>query len=371
MTTVFFGAAAILPAFLLTLLLTPLVLKISHYKNWYADKDHRTIHEGNIPRLGGVAMFASVMLMWGLFILLRTLVSQRFQFIDLLRYLPVLAGMVIIHGVGLLDDFANLRARWKLAGQIIAALIIIIPGYYIRSVHIPFAGMALDFGILGGQVLTLLWIVGVTNAVNLIDGMDGLSSGISAIASLALGISAWAMGSYSVGFMAFFLFGALLGFLIFNFPPARIFMGDSGSLFLGFTLSIIPILAFRGPNAPYALPIGATLMLIPIFDTLAAIIRRIRKRVPLQSPDKEHLHHKLLFFGLSNRRILLIIYALSALGGAAVLCWTYLGRGQGASIPIAIIFSLTWITVIGSFAVLDRMYKRRVGRRYYRGSQEV
>jgi UDP-GlcNAc:undecaprenyl-phosphate GlcNAc-1-phosphate transferase len=366
MTTVYFGAAAILPAFLLTFLLMPLVLKISHHKNWYSETDHRTIHNGDIPRLGGVAMFGSVMLMWALFIILRAAVSETFQIIDLWRYLPIIAGMVIIHGVGLLDDFTNLRARWKLAGQIAAALVIILSGYYIRSVHIPFAGINLELGAIGGQVLTLLWIVGITNAVNLIDGMDGLSSGISAIAALTLGISAWAVGSYSVGFMAFFLFGAIMGFLVFNFPPARIFMGDSGSLFLGFTLSIIPILAFRGGNAPFALPIGSTLMLIPIFDTLAAIMRRLRKRVPIHTPDKEHLHHKLLFFGLSTRRILLIIYALSALSGVAVLCWTYLGKGQAASLPTAIIFTLTWIIIIGSFAMLDRLYKRRMGHLYYR-----
>ena len=364
-TTVFFGAAAVIPAFLLTLVLTPLVLKIAHHKNWYDDPDHRKIHSEDIPRLGGVALFVSVMAMWGAFSLLRVSVSSHFHFIDLLRYLPFLAGMVIIHLVGLLDDFANLRARYKLIGQIIAGLFVVATNYYFHSVQLPFAANPLVLGPVGGRLFTLLWIVGITNAVNLIDGLDGLSGGVSALISLALALSAWSLGSFTAGFMAFFLFGALAGFLVYNLPPARIFMGDSGSLFLGFSLSIIPILAFRGPQAPFALPLGSTLLLLPIFDTLAAILRRIRRRIPLHFPDQEHLHHKLLYLGFSTRRILLAAYAATTLSGAAVLAWS-LAAGSRPLLPLAsVLLALAWLAVIGAFSLLDRRYKRRLGPRYY------
>jgi len=370
-TTVFFGAAAVIPAFLLTLLLTPLVLKIAHHKNWYDDPDHRKIHSEDIPRLGGVALFVSVMAMWGAFSLLRVSVSSHFHFIDLLRYLPFLAGMVIIHLVGLLDDFANLRARYKLIGQIIAGLFVVATSHYFHSVQLPFAANPLVLGPVGGRLFTLLWIVGITNAVNLIDGLDGLSGGVSALISLALALSAWSLGSYTAGFMAFFLFGALAGFLVYNLPPARIFMGDSGSLFLGFSLSIIPILAFRGPQAPFALPLGSTLLLLPIFDTLAAILRRIRRRIPLHFPDQEHLHHKLLYLGFSTRRILLAAYAATTLSGAAVLAWSLAAGSrpllpQLPQLPLAsALLTLAWLLVIGAFSLLDRRYKRRLGPRYY------
>jgi UDP-GlcNAc:undecaprenyl-phosphate GlcNAc-1-phosphate transferase len=200
---------------------------------------------------------------------------------------------------------------WKFILQVAAAAIITSGGFLIRSISLPYVG-SLNLG-LAAYPLTVVWLVGIANALNLIDGMDGLAGGIGAFAAAAMGTMALLQGSARGAVLAFALLGALLAFLIYNFPPARIFMGDSGSLFLGLTLAALPLAGGIPRSAAFgSLIVPVTLLTVPILDTATAIIRRLRHRRSIISPDKQHIHHKLLAMGLSERQILTVIYGMCA-----------------------------------------------------------
>ncbi len=344
------GAVGVLP-FVLNILLTPLLLKLAHHKNWYDDVDHRKINTGDIPRIGGVGIFLTTL------ITLLIVLGMHGR-VELLAGAPLVDGVVfvigllVIHLVGLLDDFANLRPLYKLYGQIVATLVVILAGYSFHTVYIPIFDVIVPLGF-GGHVLTFLWILGVTNAVNLIDGLDGLSATISAFGALFLGLGAVAVGNYFAAMCAFALFGSLAGFLVYNLPPAKLFMGDSGSMFLGYFLSILPLFAFSSANSEKALPFAMTLVLIPIFDTIGAIIRRKRKNAPFHAPDKEHLHHKLLNFGWSNRTILLVIALASVVLNLPAYLWL-----KTDSIFFAHVLLFFWLLGVGGFTVIHKIHHR-------------
>jgi UDP-GlcNAc:undecaprenyl-phosphate GlcNAc-1-phosphate transferase len=262
-----------------------------------------------IPRLGGVGIFTSFFvsiiilpLIWRLLV-----GTQAQQFIEL-RFLSIFFGFFIIYLLGLIDDFYNLKAIFKFAIQVFAASIVVFGGYVVPSFSIPYIG-TLDLWIFA-YPLTILWIVAITNAINLVDGMDGLGAGIAGFAALAMGVISLIQQEYAGAVMAFALFGSLIGFLRFNFPPAKIFMGDSGSLFIGFALAVLPLMGISHEGSLSTLLIPVTILLVPIIDTLAAIIRRVRKRKSIASPDQEHIHHKLLALGLGEKKILAVIYAV-------------------------------------------------------------
>lgn len=218
-------------------------------------------------------------------------------------------GLAIIHMVGLYDDFYNTKAVWKFLLQVAAAAIIAAGGFLVRRVTLPYVG-SVSLG-LAAYPLTVVWLVGIANAVNLIDGMDGLAGGIGAFAAAAMGTIAVLQGSARGAVLAFALLGALAAFLVFNFPPARIFMGDSGSLFLGLTLAALPLAGGIPRSSSFGtLIVPVTLLTVPILDTAAAIVRRARSRRSIISPDKQHIHHKLLAMGLSERQILSVVYGM-------------------------------------------------------------
>ena len=294
-------------AFGLNIILIPIILRLSHHFRWYDPPDKRKIHKGLIPRLGGTGMFLS----FAAAILLSPLLLSAFTgggaaFPASPRILYPLAGMFLIHLLGLIDDFYNLKAALKFFLQLLAASIVTAGGYTIRSFSMPYLG-TFPLGVLA-YPLTVLWIVGISNAINLIDGMDGLAGGICAFASLSIGIISLIQGEAVPAMLAFGLCGAILAFLCFNLPPAKIFMGDSGSLFLGFTLAVLPLMGISKASAFGTLIVPITLLAIPIIDTAAAIQRRIKNKRSIISPDKEHIHHKLLDIGLSERQILGMIY---------------------------------------------------------------
>jgi UDP-GlcNAc:undecaprenyl-phosphate GlcNAc-1-phosphate transferase len=236
------------------------------------------------------------------------LAEQQRGFFEL-KYLSILVGFAVIHWAGLIDDFRNMKALPKLLIQIMAGLFVTLGGFLIDSVSLPYIG-TIDLGFLAYPV-TIVWIVGIANAINLVDGMDGLAGGISAFAVLTMGLIAIIQGQVLTALLAFIVFGAVVGFLVYNFPPARIFMGDSGSLFLGFALAVIPLMKISKAASFSALIIPITLLTIPIIDTIAAIIRRLRQGRSIASPDKDHIHHKLLEMGLNERKILAFIYGFS------------------------------------------------------------
>jgi len=306
-------------ALLFALVLIPVIRRMADHFKWYDRPSTRKIHTGLIPRLGGPGMYLSFLAAALLApMLLRLIfggsVNVRYQ----LRFLTLFLGITLIHTVGLIDDFRNLKALFKFFIQLLAAGIVAFGGFLIRSLTLPYLG-TISLGVLAYPV-TILWIVAISNAINLIDGMDGLAGGISAFAALSMGIISLLQGAGLTSILCFALFGATVGFLVFNFPPAKIFMGDSGSLFLGFCLASIPLVGGISKASAFGtLLVPVTLLTIPILDTITSVIRRLRNRTPIIHPDKEHIHHKLLGMGLNQRQILGVLCGFSVyLGVVAV-----------------------------------------------------
>lgn len=295
----------VLSAFVIAYLSMPYVIRIA-FKLGAIDKpDQRKVHCEAMPRLGGLAIFLGFMiaaLLW----------SKGAG-----AFAGILAGSVVIFAVGMLDDMYQLSPWIKLTGQCLAALVAMYFGVIVHFVTNPFDGL-LALGYLSLPV-TFLWIIGITNAINLIDGLDGLAGGVSAIAAATMGIVALVQGQTAVAIMAFILVASIAGFLPYNFFPARTFMGDGGSNFLGFVLACLAIIGTAKSAALISLFVPIVILGIPIFDTFFAIIRRIHNRAPIFMPDKDHLHHRLMAMGMSHRRSVLIIYGISAFfGGIAV-----------------------------------------------------
>ncbi len=310
MLNIVLSITALISGLGVSILLIPVIIRLSHKYKWYDLPDKRKIHTGLIPRLGGAGIFLSFISA----VLITTLVfislKRTLPYFSIYRSLFIIIPFTLIHLVGLVDDFHNLKAFTKFILQIVAASIVTVGGFYIKTLTIPYIG-TFRLGFLSYPI-TVLWIVGLTNALNLVDGMDGLAGGISAFAALSLGIIMLIKGSISGMILSFALFGGIIGFLFYNFPPAKIFMGDSGSLFLGFSLSVIPLISTgNAVNGKGILLAATTLFLIPILDTAAAIFRRIKEKRPIYSPDRKHLHHRLLDLGLKERKILAIIYSFS------------------------------------------------------------
>jgi UDP-GlcNAc:undecaprenyl-phosphate GlcNAc-1-phosphate transferase len=291
----------------------PQIIRISRKNQWYDPVNSRKIHTANIPRTGGIGIFISIVASAALLVL--------FGIITPIKNLSfILAGIILMFLTGILDDFENLRARYKLTLQIIAALVAVAAGFHFSPFPLPFEITLQNRAILYG--VTLLWIVGITNAINLIDGIDGLAGGVSCIAALFGAILSLYRGHTATALFALAIAAAATGFLVFNQPPAKIFMGDSGSLILGYSLSVLPLIETGRENPTGELLITATLLVIPVFDTLSAIFRRIRLKKPIAKPDMDHLHHKLLKLGFSAKKILFIIYVFCIFSGITALLWT-------------------------------------------------
>ncbi|WP_417203547.1 glycosyltransferase family 4 protein [Acetoanaerobium sticklandii] len=300
---------AFLGAMLFSYVLTPYVIKLAHRIGAIdVPKDDRRVHSKPIPRLGGIAIFG------GFFIVSTLLIPPSREMMGFL-----LASVIMII-MGILDDTRGLGAKTKLLIQIACALIVFVFGVRIEFLTNPFdkeTGM-LYLGILA-LPLTVFWIVGITNTVNLIDGLDGLAAGISAISAITLSFIAYMSNDITSTILLVALAGGAIGFLPFNFNPAKIFMGDTGSLFLGFALSVISIEAAIKSAATLAVVVPILALGIPIFDTTFAIIRRANAGRPIMEADKGHLHHRLLSRGLSQKQTVIALYLMSCILGASAI----------------------------------------------------
>lgn len=307
--SIFASALILVSAFVIAYFSAPLVIRLAHRLGAIDQPDKRKVHQTAMPRMGGLAIFFAFMIC----VLLGVKVSGP--------YVGIVIGAVIIFIIGILDDIYQLSAWVKLAGQIIATAVAIYFGVVVHFVSNPFDGM-LQLGYLSIP-LTFLWIVGITNAINLIDGLDGLAAGVAGIAGLTMGIVALMQGQMETALIAFTLVAAIMGFLPYNFHPARTFMGDCGSNFLGFVLGCLAVTGVAKSTALISLVIPIVILGIPIFDTFFAIFRRIYKKAPIFMPDKDHLHHRLLKMGYSHQTTVLIIYAISGFFAltAIVLSW--------------------------------------------------
>lgn len=286
--------------------LTPHVKRFAIRAGALDTPDARKVHTEPIPRMGGLAIYAGF--------LLAVLASVH---INRELFGIVLGGTVVL-AVGIIDDLKPLPARTKLLGQIVAACVPILFGIRIEWLTNPFGGMIfLDYWAIP---LTVLWIVGLTNTVNLIDGLDGLAAGVSTIASVTIMLVAAQQNFWTVAILTAALAGSALGFLQHNFNPAKIFMGDTGSMFLGYTLAAVSALGTVKSAATIALVVPIVALGLPIMDTAFAIIRRFNSGKPIFKPDKGHLHHRLLAMGLSQKQVVLLMYVISAcLGVSAIL----------------------------------------------------
>ena len=300
-------------ALLVSFAATPLMIRLAkHMGAIDVPKDGRRVHKVPTPRLGGLAIF------------LGFLAGLLYMYEIDSRMVGVLTGAAIIVTLGFFDDIKPLPAKFKFLVQIIAAVIVIRSGVRIDHVSNPLHFMFPDneYIIFGNwsYPLTLLWIVGVTNAINLVDGLDGLAAGISIISAVTLFVAAQTTGQPFAAFLASILAASTLGFLPYNFNPAKIFMGDTGALFLGYMLSVISVMGVLKGAAALSILVPIFAIGLPIYDTLFAMIRRASNGKSMMEADKGHLHHKLLDAGMSQRQAVITLYSISAvLGFSAVV----------------------------------------------------
>lgn len=308
-------------AFIITFCSTPIAKRIA-FKIGAVDipKDNRRMHKKPIARLGGLAIVS------GFFIsLLFNIAGAAFDIKGIFepdrQFWGMLAGVAVIIGVGIIDDMKPLSAKIKFVFQLLAALIVVLTGTTIQVVTNPFSQIGMsELSPYVSYPLTVLWIVGITNAINLIDGLDGLAAGVSSISSLSLFFVSVIMVDLNTAIVTAALAGSALGFLPYNFNPARIFMGDTGATFLGFTLGVISIQGMLKSYAAIALAIPILVLGLPLFDTAFAIVRRLIQRKSIMEADRGHLHHRLIDMGLSHKQSVVVMYiASAALGLCAIV----------------------------------------------------
>ena len=331
---------AMFVAFLISFSATPAVIGFANkIKAIDVPKDERRVHKKPIPLIGGLAIFYGFVIS-----------VLCFAVIDK-PTMGILIGALIMVTVGIVDDMRDLPAKVKLVFQIIAAGIAIGFGVNIGYIANPFAELFGPLYINLGWLsvpLTMIWIIGVTNAVNLIDGLDGLAVGISSIASVAFLALTLCSQNLNIAIMTAALAGAGFGFLPYNFNPAKIFMGDTGSTFLGFTLACISVQGLLKLHAVISFAVPVLILGLPIFDTLFAIIRRVLTGRPIMSPDRGHLHHRLLDMGFSQRQTVTILYTLTS-----ILCLTAVVMSLKDAFRAVILVLAVLAIILVTYLVMD------------------
>ena len=306
-----------LVAFLVSLISMPLIIKFSTKFNIFDYQDARKIHSGNISRLGGVGIAISFFVCTAVYFL----ITDASLFIE---YLPIISAGLIIFVFGFIDDIVTLRAIVKLLIQIVATCLVIFSGNRFTQIGPWQIPSVLSY------IFTFCWIIGVVNAFNLIDGLDGLCGSLAFTTTLTLGII-YTLSGNSISVICFILAASILGFLCFNWPPAKLFMGDCGSQFLGFMLATLPLIPADSVIEFNKFLIIASVAAFPIFDTIAAIWRRIRDKRPIMSPDKMHLHHKFLNLGYTRKQTLFIILGIQILLCVCVVLSIFLEKCRGTA----------------------------------------
>lgn len=335
------------------LVLTPVARKIATRLKAVDVPEDRKVHKETTPTLGGLAIYASMMIG----VLVYLLISQHSLSKDMVG---VIAGATIILAFGALDDVYGLGPLVKLFGQILAAGVLVILGVQIQRIHFPGSSVILLSPELS-VVVTVVWVVAFINIINLIDGLDGLAAGITCIASGSMFYLTYQTGvgpAYvDAAMISIVMAGSTLGFLRYNFNPASIFMGDSGSMLLGFLLGSVTVLGVLKSIAAVALLIPLLALAIPILDTGMAIARRALKGKPITHADKEHIHHRLLNLGHSHRQAVLLLYF-----------WTALLCGTSLAIKFSATNRVLWVILalaVGGFALtaFPRLIRGDNGRR--------
>lgn len=288
----------------ISLFLTPLFMSIS-FKFDFLDvpKEERNVHKKPMPFLGGIIIYIS-------FLVTLTLHTS---FVDRVHFIIIVSSTLILIG-GIIDDIYPMKPKGKLLIQIIAISILVFNDIYIKNISLFPGGNKFTFGVLGIPLM-FGWVILVTNAFNLIDGLDGLAAGVSFIVSSTIFIISIISENFSSAIVSAVLCGTLIGILPYNFYKAKIFIGDSGSQFVGFILSVISVNGFNNLNDEFIILIPIVICGLPLFDALTSIVRRIIRKKPIMQADRGHIHHKLIFFGLSHPISVIIMYLISFLFG--------------------------------------------------------
>src|SRR5215475_1868615 len=357
---------AFLAAFVVAALLTPLTARLARRVGAVDQPKDRGLGAGSTPLLGGLAMLAGVLIASALFLNFGGVTEERLE--------GILAGAVFIAFVGALDDRFDLPPGVKLAGQIIAAVIPVAAGVEVTNITLPFIG-AVNFGDAGGPI-TVVGLVAVMNVVNLSDGIDGLAAGVCAISAITFAIIALDLNRNHAAVLAAITAGAALGFLIHNFHPASVYMGDCGSNLLGLLLGCVAVEGAVKTQAVLALLFPLVVLAVPFLDTTFVVLKRVKYRRPFYRADANHFHHRFSRIGFSQRRTVLYLYAWTILlGGFAVAlrfmpysdhhghfdpAWTAAVILMG-TVVVAASFYLVYVLEILKFKRLDTIRLRRTG----------
>lgn len=321
-------------AFFISCALCPIIIRFCNKKQLFDEVDPRKIHTGNIPRLGGIALFCSFILVAAIY----DVFSETFSIVD---YWQIGLACLIIYFTGLFDDLFDLWAKLKFVLQIIAALLVASSPFYFKELfflHLP---------PIIGRLGIFFWVLLCVNAYNLIDGLDWLCSGLSIIAVLTFAICG-VLKNWSYAPVLFILAGSIAGFMVWNKPSAKIFLGDSGSTTLGFLIAVMPLLNTTDKTVAYnQILICMLVSAIPTIDVVAAIIRRIREKREIFSPDRAHLHHKLLNIGFSKGKILICILSIQSFIALMIFFSMFTGRKVGAGF-----IGSAYIVVVGMFILI-------------------
>lgn len=318
--------------FLFSVLITPIIKKIALHIGSVDKPNERRINKKPMPTLGGLVLFLSFLLGYMIF-------SSK-----ILDMIPILIGGLIIILTGIIDDINPLPAKVKLIGQICAASIVTIYGGLVIN-NIDAFGIYLNFGIMAYPI-TIFFIVAMVNVVNIIDGLDGLASGVCGIYFLTISIISIIRNNF-IGldiYLSLIMLGSTLGFLVHNFYPAKIYLGDSGAMFLGYIVSIIAIIGFKNVTlTSFIVPI--LIMAVPIFDTTCAIVRRIVEKKPISLADKKHLHHQLLEMKFSHKKSVLIIYWIDFMFALTSIIYVLKNNTLGIVMYIILTIIVVWFII--------------------------
>jgi UDP-GlcNAc:undecaprenyl-phosphate GlcNAc-1-phosphate transferase len=303
-------------ALLVVVLLTPAVGGMARLLGVVDRPDERRLNKRPIPRLGGLAIFLGILV-------------PSLAFLDLSGEMRgIVLGAAVACVVGAIDDFKGLAPLPKLGGQIVAAAIPTVFGTWIDHFTFPLLG-AVDLPVWVGVPLTVVWIVAVMNMVNFLDGMDGLASGVCGISGITFAVIALSLGKVDAAILSAVVAGACIGFLRHNFFPARIFMGDSGALVLGFTLATISVAGLLKTASTVVLFLPLVVLAVPILDTSFVVAKRLKYGQPIYSADRWHLHHRFVDIGFSQRRAALTMWAWAGSLGAAALATRFIPFREG------------------------------------------
>jgi len=302
-------------------------------------KDNRRVHTHPVPRFGGIAIFCGILTA---FINLWPLTTQT-------RGLLIGSSFILI--VGIIDDLKGIKPKLKFLLQTVAAAILWASRIRLVGFTNPFTGGFVSFPAIISLIVTLFWVVGITNTINLIDGLDGLAGGITFIASLSVAYTAAYKEMTETVTLVLAIAGACLGFLIYNFHPAKIFMGDAGSMLLGFLMSSVSLIGMAPTKSTmlFATIVPVLILALPIFDTAFAIIRRVANHRPIMQADKGHIHHRIMAMGFGQRRTALALYSISAIMGVSGILWTrnmYLEAGALTLIAVVLIVIFLGIGIV-------------------------